>query len=52
MSWKFLQQQSLAHGMLVDHDALHELDDVDALIDWLAITTYLLRHIRNSPKGE
>jgi len=32
MSWKSLQQASLAHGMLVDHAALHELDDVNELI--------------------
>ena len=38
MSWKSLEQQSLAHGMLVDHAALHELDDVDALLDWSVIS--------------
>ena len=51
MSWKSLEQQSLAHGMLVDHAALHELDEVDALVDWSAIT-HLLRDIHSSPKGE
>lgn len=51
MSWKSLEQQSLAHGMLIDHDALHELDDIDTLVDWSAIT-YLLRDIHSSPKGE
>ena len=51
MSWKSLQQQSLAHGMLIDHEALHELDEVDALIDWSLITD-LLRGVHNSPKGE
>lgn len=51
MSWKSLEQQSLAHGMLIDHEALHELDNVDELIDWSAIN-YLLRDIHSSPKGE
>jgi len=51
MSWKPLQQQSLAHGMLIDHSALHELDDVNALIDWSVIKN-LLSEIHNSPKGE
>ena len=51
MSWKSLEQPSLAHGMLVDHAALHELDDVDVLVDWSAIT-HLLRDIHSSPKGE
>jgi len=51
MSWKSLEQQSLAHGMLVDHAALHELDDVDALVDW-SVITHLLRDIHSSPKGE
>lgn len=51
MSWKSLQQQSLTHGMLVDHEALHELDEVDALIDWSLITD-LLRGVHNNPKGE
>ena len=51
MSWKPLQQQSLAHGMLIDHEALHELDDVDALVDW-SIIEDLLGHIHSSPRGE
>ena len=51
MSWKPLQQQSLAHGMLIDHEALHELDDVDALVDW-SIIEGLLSHIHSSPNGE
>lgn len=51
MSWKSLKQQSLAHGMLIDHDALHELDDIDTLVDWSAIS-HLLRDTHSSPKGE
>lgn len=51
MSWKSLQQTSLAHGMLVDHAALHELDDVNALIDWSRLEG-LLSGIHNRSKGE
>lgn len=51
MSWKILQQRSLADGMLVDHEALHELDDVNALIDWSVIES-LLAGIHNRTKGE
>ena len=51
MSWKSLQQTSLAHGMLVDHAALHELDDVNELIDWSRLED-LLSGIHNRAKGE
>ncbi len=34
MAWKNLTQRSLADAMLIDHDALKELDDVHELIDW------------------
>lgn len=51
MSWKSLEQQSLAHGMLIDHEALHELDDIDALVDWPAIT-HLLSDIHSNTRGE
>ena len=50
MSWKSLKQQSLAHGMLIDHKALHEFD-ADSLIDWSTIQD-LLSDIHNAPKGE
>jgi hypothetical protein len=34
MAWKNLKQRSLADSMLIDHDALKELDSVSELIDW------------------
>jgi len=34
MAWKNLTQCSLAEAMLIDHDALKELDAVHELIDW------------------
>lgn len=34
MDWKNLTQRSLADAMLIDHDALKELDAVHELIDW------------------
>ena len=51
MSWKILEQRSLADGMLLDHHALHELDDVNALIDW-SLLEGLLSGIHNGVKGE
>lgn len=51
MSWKVMEQRSLADGMLVDHQALHELDDVSELIDWSPIEG-LLSGIHNRSKGE
>lgn len=51
MSWKSLEQHSFAHSFLVDHDALHELDDVNELIDWSKIEALLI-NIHNSKKGE
>jgi hypothetical protein len=34
MSWKNLKQQSLADALIVEHDAVAELDDAHDLIDW------------------
>ncbi len=34
MSWKPLNQYSLADGLVVEHDAVRELDEVGELIDW------------------
>ena len=51
MSWKSLEQQSFAHSFLVDHDALHELDDVNDLIDWSQIERLLI-NIHSSTRGE
>ncbi|MDP0563258.1 MAG: hypothetical protein QS721_13405 [Candidatus Endonucleobacter sp. (ex Gigantidas childressi)] len=34
MAWKNLTQRSLADAMLIEHDAVKELDAVHELIDW------------------
>lgn len=41
MAWKNLTQRSLADEMLVEHEALQELDAVDALIDWSRVEDIL-----------
>lgn len=51
MAWKSLKQQSFANSFLIDHAALHELDDVNDLIDWSHIES-LLSDIHNSAQGE
>jgi transposase, IS5 family len=51
MAWKNLKQRSLADSMLVDHEALKELDGVHELINWLPLEA-LLSGIHAKPKGE
>jgi transposase, IS5 family len=51
MAWKNLQQRSLAEGLLIEHDAIKELDDVQALIDWSRLEA-LLSGIHSSKMGE
>jgi hypothetical protein len=34
MSWKLLQQQTLADAFVSEHDAIKELDELNALINW------------------
>ena len=51
MAWKNIKQRSLAEAMLVEHDAIKELDDVHELIDWEKIEK-LLSGIHAKPKGE
>lgn len=51
MAWKNLQQRSLAESMLIDHEALKELDGVHELIDWKRIES-LLSDIHSNAKGE
>mgnify|MGYP002725729001 CR=1 FL=1 len=51
MAWKNLEQRSLAEALLIDHDALKELDDVHELIDWSRLEL-LLSGIYSSPRGE
>ena len=51
MAWKNLKQRSLSDAMLIDHEALKELDDVHDLIDWSRLES-LLSEIYSSPRGE
>ena len=51
MAWKNLTQCSLAASMMIDHDALKELDGVNDLIDWRRLER-LLVDIHSSKKGE
>lgn len=51
MAWKNLTQRSLADSMMIDHDALKELDAVHDLIDWNRLERLLL-DIHSSKKGE
>lgn len=51
MVWKNLKQRSLADSMLVEHDALKELDDVHDLIEWSRIED-LLSGVHAKVKGE
>lgn len=51
MSWKNIKQQSFAEALLVEHDALTELDEVLELIDWTRIEV-MLSGIHNKASGE
>ena len=51
MAWKNLKQPSLADSMMIDHDALKELDEVNEFIDWHRIER-LLQGIYSSSRGE
>jgi IS5 family transposase len=51
MAWKNLKQRSLADSMMIDHDALKELDEVNEFIDWHRIER-LLQDIHSSQRGE
>lgn len=50
MSWKNLNQQSLANGWLVEHEALQELDELNRLIDWDSVQSSL-SGIHNKERG-
>ena len=50
MAWKNLKQRSLADELVTEHDALTELDDVNALMDWQAIED-ILRDIHAKRRG-
>lgn len=51
MSWKNINQRSLADALQVDHAALRELDEVESLIDWSSIER-VLSGIHNKSRGE
>ena len=51
MAWKNLQQTTLVDAMLIEHEALKELDDVHELIDWSRIES-LLAELHSSRRGE
>jgi IS5 family transposase len=51
MAWKNIKQRSLNDGMLIQHKALTELDDILKMIKWQNIEKYLV-DLHNSKKGE
>ena len=51
MAWKNLQQTTLVDAILIEHEALKELDDAHELIDWSRIES-LLTGLHSSPLGE
>lgn len=51
MAWKNLKQPGLVDGFLIEHKALTELDEVNALIDWVRIESFL-SDIHAKPRGE
>lgn len=51
MAWKNIQQRSLADSMLINHEALEELDPVHNLIDWSEVEKHL-SHIHAKKRGE
>jgi IS5 family transposase len=51
MAWKNLTQRSLADAMLIDHDAVKELDSVHELIDWSRLEQKL-SSIHSKKQGE
>jgi len=51
MAWKQLNQTSLADTLIVEHQAVKALDDVNQLIEWNRIESKL-SHIHNKRRGE
>jgi len=51
MAWKNLTQRSLADSMLIEHEAVKELDDVHELIDWARLEVRL-SEIHSRKKGK
>ena len=50
MAWKNISQNSLADGLIGHHEALEELDDVEALIDQSEIER-LFKDIHDKSRG-
>lgn len=51
MAWKNIKQRSLAESMVVIHDAVKELDELNELINWSRVEGHL-SHIHTKPRGE
>ena len=51
MAWKNLKQCSLANAMMETHEAVKELDELNELIDWAEVESYLAE-IHAKPQGE
>ena len=51
MAWKHLKQRSLADSMVVTHEAVKELDELNALINWSQVEQYL-SHLHAKARGE
>ena len=51
MAWKNLKQRSLGDALLIDHEALQELDGVHGLINWSRLEQLLI-DIHSSTRGE
>ena len=51
IAWKNLQQTTLVDAMLIEHEALKELDDVHELINWSRIES-LLAGLHSTRRGE
>ena len=51
MAWKNLKQRSLADSMIVTHEAVKELDELNELICWSRVEQHLSQ-IHAKPRGE
>lgn len=51
MAWKHIKQRSLADSMVVAHEAIKELDELNRLIDWSRVEVHLA-DIHTKRRGE
>lgn len=51
MAWKNIKQRSLADAMVVAHEAIKELDELNELINWSRVEEHLYQ-IHAKPRGE